>query len=180
MSKVKNRPKADVISPSLGEIDKVRDILFGKYVSDFEHRFAQLESRLEKDVDQLKDRLTKKVESMDVAFNESLTRLDKVINDEQTKRDSEVSELHATLDEARKGLQHSISLMEDQTSQDLAAVRKSLQQSHDELLDQAQAIQAKLGAELKAHSQEMQTDKVSRQTLALMLDEVAVKLRSEQ
>ena len=47
MSDSNKRPKADVISPGLGEIDKVRDILFGKYVSDFEHRFGQLEARLE-------------------------------------------------------------------------------------------------------------------------------------
>lgn len=177
MSKTKKRPKADVISPGLGEIDKVRDILFGKYVSDFEHRFAQLESQLEKDVEQLKERLTNKFKGMDVAVNESLARLDSLINQEQTKRDAEVLELHKTLEQARNGLQHSISLMEDQASQDLAAVKESLQHSHDELLDQAKSMQRALAAQLKSNTQELQADKVSRQTLALMLDEIAVKLR---
>ena len=84
-----------------------------------------------------------------------------------------------TLETARDGLQHSIALMEDQANQELAAVKKSLQQSHDELLDQAKATQKELTAQLTSQTQELQADKVSRQTLALMLDEVAVKLRSK-
>ena len=98
MSNSSKRAKADVITPGLGEIDKVRDILFGKYVSDFEHRFADLESRLESDVEQLKVRLSKKFEGMDVAVNESLARLDNLINQEQSKRDAEIFPLCAGID----------------------------------------------------------------------------------
>ncbi len=178
MSNSTKRPKAEVINPGLGEIDKVRDILFGKYVSDFEHRFAELEARLEKDVEQLKDRLSTKISGMDSAVNDSLARLDKLFSQEQKQRDSEMASLHKTLDEARNTLQHSIALMEDQANQDLKAVRDALKESHEELLDQARAAQDAITKQLEEQREELQSDKVSRQTLALMLDEVAVKLRS--
>jgi len=177
MSKENKRPTAEIISPGLGDIEKVRDILFGKYVAGFEQRFAELESRLEADVETLKKRLSKKIDTMDVAINESLSRLDERIIGEQSSRDSDLLALQQTLKQAENTLQQSISLMEDQANQDLAEVRASLEDSHQELLDKSLALQAELASQIETQKQELQHDKVGRQSLALMLDEVAVKLR---
>ncbi len=178
MSEMKNKKSAEIINPGLGDIEKVRDILFGKYVASFEDRFAQLEQRLEADVETLKDRLSEKLDSMDDAVNESLARLDGQIAKEQKNRDSELRSLQNVLTEAETALKHSISAMEDQANQDLAAVRASLEESHQELLDQTLSVQAQLVGELENQKQELEGDKVGRQALALMLDEVAVKLRA--
>ncbi len=178
MSEAKHKKTAEVINPGLGDIEKVRDILFGKYVSNFEERFAQLEQRLEADVETLKSRLSEKLESMDDAVNQSLKRLDDQIAKEQKNRDSELRSLQNVLSEAESALQHSIAAMEDQANQDLSAVRASLEESHQELLDQTLSVQAQLLGELENQKEELQGDKVGRQALALMLDEVAVKLRS--
>jgi len=177
MSKTDKKPTAEIINPGLGDIEKVRDILFGKYVSNFEQRFSQLESRLEGDVEELKDRLSDKISKMDNAVNESLARLDTQIGAEQANRDNELKALQDSLKQAETALKHSIGLMEDQANQDLAAVRASLEESHQELLDQTSAVQAQLVGQLEKQKEELQTDKVGRQSLALMLDEVAVKLR---
>jgi len=177
MSERNKKPTAEIINPGLGDIEKVRDILFGKYVSSFEQRFADLEARLEGDVEELKERLSDKISNMDGAVNESLARLDKQIEAEQAKRDSELKSLQDTLKQAETALKHSIGLMEDQANQDLAAVRASLEESHQELLDQTSTVQAQLVSQLETQKEELETDKVGRQALALMLDEVAVKLR---
>lgn len=177
MSERNKKPTAEIINPGLGDIEKVRDILFGKYVASFEQRFADLESRLEADVEALKQRLSNKISKMDGAVNESLARLDKQIETEQANRDSELKSLQDMLKQAETALKHSIGLMEDQANQDLAAVRVSLEESHQELLDQTSSVQAQLVSQLETQKEELQTDKVGRQALALMLDEVAVKLR---
>ncbi len=172
------KKSAEIINPGLGDIEKVRDILFGKYVSSFEERFAQLEQRLEADVETLKTRLSEKIEAMDEAVNQSLARLDKQLAKEKSSRDSELRSLQNVLSEAETALKHSIAVMEDQANQDLASVRASLEESHQELLDQTLSVQAELVGELEAQKQELEGDKVGRQALALMLDEVAVKLRT--
>ncbi len=177
MSEKNKRSSAEVINPGLGDIEKVRDILFGKYVASFEQRFAELESRLEADVDQLKDKLSDKIASMDSAVNDSLARLDKQITKEKSVRDSELHALQNTLHEAEAALQNAIATMEDQANQDLASVRASLEESHQDLMDRALATQAELSAQIDAQKEELQNDKVGRQSLALMLDEVAIKLR---
>jgi hypothetical protein len=177
MSEKKKRPSAEVINPGLGDIEKVRDILFGKYVASFEQRFAELESRLEADVDQLKDKLIDKMGSMDTAVNESLARLDAQIVQEKSARDTELLSLQANLRDAESALQHEITSMEGQANQDLAAVRSSLEESLQDLQDRALATQAELTAQINQQKEDLQHDKVGRQSLALMLDEVAIKLR---
>jgi paraquat-inducible protein B len=178
MSEKNKRPSAEVINPGLGDIEKVRDILFGKYVASFEQRFAVLESRLEADVDELKEKLIDKMSVMDKAVNDSLARLDKQILQEKSVRDAELHSLQNTLREAETALQSAISTMEDQANQDLAAVRASLDESHQDLMDRALATQAELTAQIDQQNEDLKNDKVGRQSLALMLDEVAVKLRS--
>ena len=104
MANKPRRPSAEIITPGLGEIDKVRDILFGKYVADFEHRFAELEARLEADVDTLKQRLVEKIERMDDAVNQSISNLDQQLAGEKKARDSELASLQNMLGEAEKSL----------------------------------------------------------------------------
>jgi len=177
MAQKNKRPSAEVINPGLGDIEKVRDILFGKYVASFEQRFAELESRLEADVDQLKDKLIDKMSNMDNGVNDSLLRIDKQIMKEKSARDSELHSLQNTLREAEVALQAAITAMEDQANQELASVRASLEESHQDLMDRALATQAELTAQLDQQKEDLQNDKVGRQSLALMLDEVAIKLR---
>ena len=177
MSDKNKQVSAEIINPGLGDIEKVRDILFGKYVNSFEARFADLEKRMEADVEELKRRLTAKISKMDVAVNESLAKLDQQILSEQASRDKELNALQGMLNEAESTLKQAIGIMEDQANQDLAAVRASLEESHQELLDQTSLVQAQLVSQLEKQKDELQTDKVGRQSLALMLDEVAIKLR---
>jgi len=169
---------AEIINPGLGDIEKVRDILFGKYVASFEQRFADLEKRLEADVDQLMNKLVNKINDMDTKVNQSISSLDKRIASENTNRDGEFTNLRKSLSEAETALQHSISVMEDQANQDLVEVRKVLEESQQNLIDQLLSAQKELTAEIDAQKNQLETDKVGRQSLALLLDEVAVKLRS--
>ena len=177
MSEKNKRPSAEIINPGLGDIEKVRDILFGKYVASFEQRFAELESRLEADVDQLKDKLIDKMGNMDKAVNESLARLDTQIVQEKSARDTELLNLQNNLRDAEAALQLAITSMEDQANQDLATVRSSLEESLQDLTDRALATQSELTARIDQQKEDLQHDKVGRQSLALMLDEVAIKLR---
>jgi hypothetical protein len=115
--------------------------------------------------------------SMDSAVNESLARLDKQILQQKSVRDTELHNLQNTLREAEVALQHAITSIEDQTNQDLAAVRVPLDESHKDLMDRAQATQTELSTQIDQQKEDLQNDKVGRQSLALMLDEVAIKLR---
>lgn len=168
MSDNKKQQSAEIINPGLGDIEKVRDILFGKYVANFQQRFSELEERLEADVEGLRDKLIEKIAAMDEMVNASLAKLDEKLGEERRERDQEFQQLHTSLGEAETKLQHAISIMEDETNQGLDSIRKMLDHAREQLSKEAEEQQKRL-----------QDEKVGRQSLALMLDEVAIKLRGD-
>lgn len=169
MSKEEKRHTAEIINPGLGDIEKVRDILFGKYVANFQQRFEELEKRLEADADKLQTRLVKKIASMDETLKEAIKKIEAHVEASASERDTELVTLNQSVSETETKLQHSISLIEDETSQNLAAMHEQLNALRQEVVDKAVTQQRRLDK-----------DKVSRQALALLLDEVAVKLRRPQ
>lgn len=70
--------------------------------------------------------------------------------------------------------------MEDQANQEMASIREALEASQQDLLSQMAAAQAELTKLIETQQQQLETDKVGRQSLALMLDEVALRLRGEK
>ena len=97
------------------------------------------------------------ISEMDETVQSSIKKLDRQIVDEQKNRERELGELQKSLSDAETSLQHSINLMEDQANQDLSSIKAIMQQSQEEL----------------------ESDKVGRDSLALLLDELAIKLRSK-
>ena len=155
MAADKKQPTAEMIAPGLGDIEKVRDILFGKQVSNIDVQLAELEARFDASVDKLSKKMTAKIASLDKDMQASLDKLNKNLAEEHQGRSDSLQALQKSLDDAEAALQHSISMMEDQTNQDLKA----------------------LNASLKSTEQELDSDKVGRQSLAVLMDEVASKLR---
>ena len=85
--------------------------------------------------------------------------------------------MQKTFNEAEAALKHSINMIEDQGNQDLQNVQASIEQSHQDLIEASQAAQLQLSKQLEQQKAYLEEDKVGRQSLALMLDEVAIKLR---
>ena len=142
-----------------------------------DQRFGELEARLEADFNALKQRLLAKMANLDQTVTESIDALNQRITAEHHRRDHELKVLQDKIVQAEASLNDAIVKMEDQAHQDLAEVRLSLEESHNDLLEQTASTQAELTSRLERQKEELQTDKVGRQALATMLDEVALKLR---
>lgn len=174
----KKKTSAEIINPGLGEIEKVRDILFGRYVDNFEQRFSELESRLEKDVNTLKDRLTDKINGLDGVVAKAVDDIHEKLASENETRNQAVQETQTMLDQAQTRLQHTISLLEDQSNQDLNTLKANLAEAQTDFLDNLDKVKQELSKQSNNFKEALNKDKVGRETLALMLDEVAVKLRA--
>ena len=177
MNENNSKKTAEIIKPSLGDIEKVRDILFGKYVASFEERFEVLESRLEQNVEQLTERLTSKIQLLDGVVSKTVEEINERISQENETRSDQIGDMQKMLDEAQAGLQHSISVVEDQSGQELNALKASLNEAQQEFLSNLAVVQKELSNKASLYNDELKKDKVSRDSLALLLDEVAIKLR---
>ena len=55
-----------------GNVDKIRDILFGSQMRDYEKRFIRLEDRMQKEISSLKEDLLKSFETLERYMKENL------------------------------------------------------------------------------------------------------------
>lgn len=67
-------------------LDKVRDILFGNQVRDFERRFARLEERLIKETASLKDDMRKRLDALEAYVRSEAESLEAQIKSERNDR----------------------------------------------------------------------------------------------
>src|SRR5262245_26111050 len=73
-----------------GNLDKVRDILFGAQMRDVEKHFARLEERLMKDLAELKEETRGRFESLEVFLRKELESLTDQLKAEQAARQQAV------------------------------------------------------------------------------------------
>ena len=58
-----------------GSVDKIRDILFGNQMRDFDRRFSHMEERLIKSTQDLRDETHKRLEALELFFKKELDAL---------------------------------------------------------------------------------------------------------
>jgi hypothetical protein len=158
-------PTAD---PGPGNIDKIRDILFGSNMRDYEQRFARLEEALKKESSDLRETTRHNLESLESFVHKELAALEVRLNTERDER----SEGHASI--LRK-----VGDLESQESQAKRDIRNDLLQQSKELTDAIRNKGEELIALLERRSQELQHSKTDRAALAGLFNEVALRLTDQ-
>jgi hypothetical protein len=131
-------------------LEKVRDLLFGVQMRDYERKFARLEERLSKETSDLREDVKKRLAAI-----EQLLR----------------TEIEALSDRA-KG-EH------DQVTRGLRDVRQQLHEQGQQLSDEIKQKADDILARLLRESQELRTDKTDRATLAALLNDMAMRLTDD-
>src|SRR5215212_4784716 len=83
-------------TPSLAEasnIDKIRDILFGVQMRDYEKRFTRLEERLLKESQDLRDETRRRFDSLEAFIKSEFAAVTDRLQSEQRTRDESVQTL---------------------------------------------------------------------------------------
>src|SRR5580693_3048244 len=102
---------------SAGNIDKIRDILFGSNMRDYEQRFARLEEALKKESADLRDTTRRHLESLEAFVHKELAALEGRLNVERDERSEGHSHLAADLSSASASIFRKIGEMENHEAQ---------------------------------------------------------------
>jgi hypothetical protein len=151
-----------------GNIDKIRDILFGSNMRDYEQRFARLEEALKKESSDLRETTRRSLEALEAFVHKELAALDMRLNTERDER----SESHSSI--VKK-----IGEFENQEAQAKREIRSDLLQQSKELSDAIRDKGEELIALLDRRAQELQHAKTDRAALAGLFNEVALRLTDQ-
>jgi hypothetical protein len=162
-----------------GNIDKIRDILFGSNMRDYEQRFARLEEALKKESGDLRETTRRHLEALEAFVHKELAALEVRLNAERDERSESHSRLAAELSAATAGIHRKIGEAENHEAQAKREIRNDLLQQSKELSDSIRSKGEELSALMERRTQELHHAKTDRAALASLFSEMALRLTDQ-
>lgn len=170
--------EADV-SAAGGNIDKIRDILFGVQMRDYDKRFNRLEERLLKENADMRDESRKRFDALEQYVKQEVKALGERITAEKSQRGEDVKELEKGLKDLTRNFEKKTTQMDEAVAKGQSELRQNLLDQSKNLNDEIKAKHDELAAILKREADELREDKTGRAELAALLSEVAMRLNNE-
>lgn len=163
-----------------GNIEQIRDILFGVQMRDYEERFARLEERMVTQLTDLRDETTKRFGSIEDCIKKEVELLSDRLKTEQNNRAKSIEELSSKLKDTTASFEKKISQLED-------VLDKSSRDFHQQILDQSKNLfdeihqkHEEASRAIAQAAQELRSDKVSRSVLSQLFVNISTHLGNDQ
>src|SRR5271154_6771651 len=160
-------------------VDKIRDILFGSQMRDYDKRFGRLEDRLIKDAESLRDEMKKRFESLEAFVQKELESLGQRLKTEKSERAESVKELGVQHRDAAKAFDKRLGSLDDQLTGDTAELRaRILEQSKaltSEIAEKSRDVKRLLDQEVEG----LRASKADREGLGDLFTEFGLRLKNE-
>jgi hypothetical protein len=160
-------------------VDKIRDILFGSQMRDYDKRFGRLEDRLIKDAESLRDEMKKRFETLEAFVQKELESLGVRLKTEKSERAEAVKELGVQHRDAAKAFDKRLGSLDDQLTGDTAELRaRILEQSKaltSEIAEKSRDAKRLLDQEVET----LRTEKADREGLGDLFTEFGLRLKNE-
>jgi DNA anti-recombination protein RmuC len=160
-------------------IDKVRDILFGVQMRDYDKRFARLEERLVKDTADLREEVRKRLASLEQYLQHEIAALGDRVAAEQGERLDAEKALGADLRETARSFERKTAAMDDQAARAQRELRQQLLEQQQRLTDEIQQRHQELLSVVGRESGELRDEKADRAALATLFTEMAMRLSNQ-
>lgn len=172
-------PQPDDRSAS-GNLDKIRDILFGAQAREHDRRFAQLEQHLIREASDLRTDLKRRFESLELYIKKEVDALTSRLTKEQEVRGESVTNLTQDLTQLAATLENKARLLDMQVAQARAHVLQQLTERTSELATDVRARHAEAMSALNQAVHDLRAEKTDRATLAAILLEASQRLSSDE
>jgi DNA repair exonuclease SbcCD ATPase subunit len=160
-------------------VDKIRDILFGSNMREYEKRFARLEERLTKSSDALRDDLKKRFDTLESYVRDEMDSNNTRLKAEKTERNESIKELTRETRDSSKSLEKKLSQLEEQLTGAQTDLRTRILDQSKSLSNQIQKVKDEIEAALEQEAETLRNDKTDRAQLADLFAELSLRLKDE-
>lgn len=169
----------DESSGNVGNIDKIREILFGGHARDYDRRFKRLEERLGQEQGHLREDISQRIRAMEELLNNELDNLAEKAKAERQERQLAYQDLKNDLGALRTETTGRLNQLDEQISRDIKQVRQQLQSKHQEVSSLLRQQVEMVLSLVKQEITQLQEEKVSRSDLASFFSEFAMRLNRD-
>ena len=162
-----------------GNVDKIRDILFGAQIKNYEVRFARVEETLARETFEMKELHRKRFDSLEAYFKKEAESLAARLKQERQERTDSLRELSLQLKESSESLAGKIANLDERTAGADSGLRAELMEESKKLQEEIRSRHEDLSALVEKRVQELRHDKTDRSSLAAFLTEMAIRLSDD-
>jgi hypothetical protein len=162
-----------------GKVDRIRDILFGSQMRDYDSRFQRLDERLTREAADARADTQKRLEALENFLKGALESLTNRLNTEQFARGHAVEKLAHDLAETAKGLELATKNLGEHADHEFHALRQQLLEQSKALGDEIREKHGQVKADLDREAEKIRGAMTGREALSEMLSEVALRLKNE-
>jgi uncharacterized protein YoxC len=165
--------------PGGGNIDRIRDIIFGNQMRDYEKRFVRLEERLLKESADLREDVKRRFEQLDQYTRHEVDALSERLKSEQAARGAALTEATRELRDLAKNTEKKTVQLDEQAIKNARELRQQLLDQARQLSDDLRQRFDDLAAIVEHEASELRDDKTDRAALAALFTEMAMRLTNE-
>ena len=169
----------EAATPEAGNVDKIREILFGGQMRDYDKRFARLEERLLKESTELREDSRKRFEALEMFVNKEFAALASRLQSEQQNREGSVQTVARELQEAIRSLDGKLTQFSNQTTETQHDLRQQLLEQSKNLNEEIRRKYDDVSATLAREFAELNNDKADRSALSSLFTELAMRLNND-
>ncbi len=169
--------KIDDSMGGIGNVEKIRDILFGTHIRDYDKRFKRLEDRLIQEGQQLRDDISQRIRALEELLNTEIDALSEKAKVDRQERILSVQDLQQELGALKNELNNRSSQLEEQFGKELKQLRQQLHLRSQEFATQLRSQNENLNELIKQEITALQEEKVSRNDLAAFFSEFSLRLK---
>jgi DNA anti-recombination protein RmuC len=160
-------------------LEKIRDILFGAQVHDFEKKFARLEERLLKETADSRAETKKRFDALESFIRKEVESLADRLKTEQEARADSGKEISRDLRETAKALEKKLGSLDEQATRSQRELRQQILDQSKSLTDEIRTRIRESAAALSKELKELRAEKTDRSALAGLFTEAAMRLTNE-
>lgn len=174
-----NEPSGESLAPtSDAATAKIREILFGEHMAEYERRFAQLEVRMARELKEVRQDALSRFESFRSRIGHDIENLGHQLDYERSERTKEV----AHLGDQHRAMRHELEEAVDKSRHAEAAVLHLRHALQEETARQRRALEERADAierRLDSVAASLGKEKVDRSSLQVLFEQLSVHFGSD-
>ena len=157
-------------------VDKIREILFGGQMQDYELRFTALENRLASAAAELREETRARLDALEAYAKKELGALGDRVTAERRERTDAIGSAASDAAAVSSAIELRVDALDERTSADGSELRDQLLQQSKSLGDDLRRVQRALSDQIEEESRTLRATKTDRQALAGLLADMAMRL----
>jgi hypothetical protein len=175
-----NQITKEDVRERLGNVDQIRDIIFGAQTRDYDNRFTKMESDISKLQQEIRSSMDQLKTSFSVELKVAVETLDKKLKSLTLNTQEESADLRLSFDRLNRKFSSSIQTLDEALDTQTNSIREELTESKNLFQEDITTLRDLILEELETRFSDLKQNKVSRDDMAETLFALGMKIKGTE